>query len=362
MAEAQFLDDTLRIYARTPNARDWITHPDTLVPHSFYHNNLALRQHRNFSAADLAAATNVGIFGDSYTENVGMPVQYSFTEPLDYLLNQSGQRFNVLNFGVQGYDPLQSYLHSADFGHAADLDHVFYVFCPNDLTDLYERKQAYADGIRRWVRNEAIRKRWWSPLIRRLHASYLILDVTGLWASVLANTAETTVNINEYLKWAPDGRKEMRAIERAFRKGRLDDDDAKITLGIFRQLIHSWKVLAEQNGSTFSVVLLPLYPPQPFVVDLLNAADVEQIDLYACFGDIDPGHPQRPWISSPYRFKNDSHWNEEGNRLAAVCLYRVLEAKTGLSPLSEAELEEIIFQYYAAFEWAYPQDRAGGGD
>ena len=57
LAEAQFHTDAMRIWARTPNSRAWRNHLDTLVSHSFHHNNLAFRQHRDFSAADLAAAT-----------------------------------------------------------------------------------------------------------------------------------------------------------------------------------------------------------------------------------------------------------------------------------------------------------------
>ena len=137
LAEALFRSDTMRIWARTPDSRDWRFHPDTPMPHSLYHNNHALRQHRDFSAAGLAAATNIGFFGDSFTENSRMAAQYSFTEPLDYLLNQRGGRFNVLNFGVSGYGPGQSLLHYEHFRSTEDLDHVLYVYCENDLLNIY---------------------------------------------------------------------------------------------------------------------------------------------------------------------------------------------------------------------------------
>ena len=99
LAEAQFHQDARRLWARSPCARSRAHHPDTGLSRPLHYNNLALRQHRNFSEADLASATNVGVFGDSFVENVLMNAPYSFTEPLDYLLNRSGRRFNVLNFG-----------------------------------------------------------------------------------------------------------------------------------------------------------------------------------------------------------------------------------------------------------------------
>ena len=348
LAEAQFHFDAMRIWARTPHQRDFRYHPDTGAPHFVYYNNLGLRQHRNFSAADLAAAVNVGVFGDSFTENTGMAVPYSFTEPLDYLLNRGQQRFNVLNFGVDGYGPGQSLLHYEHFRYAADLDHVLYVYCRNDLRNIYATGLFHLDAAGQLVRNEAIRESWWGPFMRRWHLSYLVLDVRQRWPAV---HAETTA-ISEHLE---RGRAERLRDERhlalygAIRQGRLDQDDLKHSLRIFRQLIRRWKHLVEHTGGTFSVVLLPSHPPQPFVVELLTAEGVEVIDLYACFRDADPAHPQRPWDGSFYRFKHDEHWNETGNRLAAVCLYRVLEARTGRPKWSEEKLQDTLFQYYAAF-------------
>ena len=359
LADAQLHFHARRIWARTPNFRDWMHHPDTGLPHPFYHNNLALRQHRNFSAADLAA-TNIGVFGDSFTENSGMPVHYSFTEPLDYLLNQSGTPFNVLNFGVDGYGPGQSLLHYEQFRYAEDLDHVLYVFCINDLWNLYETGLFHLDETGHLERNAAIRSSWWVALIRRLQTTYLVLDVSGRWASFLA---AATIN-REDLRRGYDERvrdERWQVMVGAFRAERLTHDDPKNSLAIFRQLVRHWKHLVERNDSTFSVVLLPNDPPPPFVVALLQAEDVEVIDLHACFGEADPTSSDRPWKKSPYRFKKDHHWNEAGNRLAAVCLYRVLAEQTGLPPLSESRLREALFQYYATFRDEPPLQAGEGG-
>ena len=90
LAEANFSHDAMRIFARKPNSRRSTYHPDTRLYHSLHHNNLGLRQHRDFRESDLAAAANIGVFGDSFTENIRMAAPYSFTEPLDYLLNLRG--------------------------------------------------------------------------------------------------------------------------------------------------------------------------------------------------------------------------------------------------------------------------------
>ena len=355
LAEAHFRSDAMRIWARTPNSRSLYTHLDTFEQHSAYYNNLALRQHRNFSAADLAAATNIGVFGDSFTENIRMPVQYSFTEPLDYLLNQSGKPFNVLNFGVDGYGPGQSLLHYVHFRYAADLDHVVYVYCKNDLPNLYQTGLFHLDAAGHLERNEAIRSSWRASLVRNLHTAYLILDASGRLPSFLAETESATAELRRgYVERLRDESQE--GLHRTISQERLDNDDLKNSVAIFRQLIRRWKHLVEHNGSTFSVVLLPDDPPPPFVVALLNAEAVEIIDLYDCFGQRDPAHNDREWTNSPYRFRNDDHWNEAGNKLAAVCLYRVLEKRTEIPALSESKLQETLFRYYAAFEGNDPPD------
>ena len=135
----------------------------------------------------------------------------------------------------------------------------------------------------------------------------------------------------------------------------------KDTLEIFRQLIRSWKHWAELNGSTFSVV----FPPDqshPVIVDLLEAEGVESIALDACFGNHVSAYKERPSSRSLYRFKNDPHWNEAGNQLAAVCLYRFLEENVGLPRLSEDELREALSRYYAAFAGGMPLKTEGGGE
>ena len=47
--------------------------------------------------------------------------------------------------------------------------------------------------------------------------------------------------------------------------------------------------------------------------------------------------------------------------MAAACLYRVLEEKTGIPVLSEDRLQEALFRYYAAFGGEIPPKAGGEG-
>ena len=326
-------------YNRRANSRDETAHVDTLIPHGLHHNNLGLRQHRNHSEADLTAATNIGVFGDSFTENVGIDAPYSFTEPLDYLLNQSGHRFNVLNFGVEGWGTDRSLLRYAHYPDVEDLDHVFYTYYSNDLEDIYRSGLFHSDGAGHLTRSEVLRASWWVPLISRLHVSYLILDAAGHISSLLE---ETATNKNPRIDSCP-----------------LNENE-KSSLAIFRQLIRRWKSLVETHANTFSVVTIP-DDRYPCIHSLLREEGVEVLNLYDCFMDHDPGHARGSWYDSPspYRFETSFHWNEAGNHLAAVCLYRFLEKKAKLPRLSEDRLQQELYRYYSAFGGWSPTDLGG---
>ncbi len=350
LAEAKLRQDAGRIWARQANSRDSIGNKDTLTSHALHHNNLALRQHRDFSEADLAATTNIGVFGDSWTENIRMDAPYSFTEPLDYLLNQGRTRFNVLNFGVEGYGPDQSFLHYETFRYVHELDYVLYVYCDNDIGNISQTRLFHLDETGTLARNEMILSRWfWVPLTSRLHLSYLILDATG--------------SLSSYFEIVPiQNTSKPRHLTVPRRRGRSQSDEyRKDGSAIFPQLIRRWKSLVETRGSTFYVVTLPSRPVDPLPASIFREEGVEVINLYDCFGDHDPAHLRRHWDESPYRFRNDDHWNKAGNHLAAVCLYRVLEEKAGLPPLTEDGLREALHRYYSAFGGWSPTDLGGGG-
>ena len=342
LAQAQFRQDERRLWARTPHARNRMHHPDTGLSHPFDHNNLALRQHRNFSEADLASATNVGVFGDSFVENAGMDAPYSFTEPLDYLLNQSGRRFNVLNFGVSGYGTGQSFLHYANFRYAQDLDYVVYVYCEGDLWNISKNGLFSLDDAGDLVENAPLPPGGWVRFVSSLHLSYLLLDVQGRLSSHIRERRR------EYSG-------QVRARRQPF------DTDWKQSLPIFKKLLRRWKHLVESKGSVFRVVSLPDGPLNPSPAAVFSEEEIEVIDLYDCFTGFDAAHAQRRWHHSPYRFENDWHWNEAGNRLAAVCLYQVLAEEMRLPTRIEADLRTALDRYYAVFDGRTSTNFGGGG-
>ena len=345
LAEAAFVRDPALIYAPVPNNCGARPHPDTAVPHSVCHNNLGLRQHRNFSATDLESSVNIAFFGDSFMENVNMPAQHSFTEPLDYLLNfGGGGRFNVLNFGVRGYGTGQTLLRYETSSVRERLNHVFYVYCWNDLEDDQAAGLFSLDDAGELQRSGAAPPAAAISLLSRLHLSYLVLDAFGR------------------LSWIGDLGRRVRlehwARKKSIKASANADGLPWSAYAVFRQLLRRWKQGAEGLGASFRVLWLPRERfrgkgyDAPGVAPIVREEGVESVNLRRCFAERDPAHLQTSWGRSPYRFKNNDnpHWNEAGNRLAAVCLYRFLEGELGLPKLSEADLQEALHRYYSAFE------------
>jgi hypothetical protein len=78
----------------------------------------------------------IAIFGDSMTEGVQVNLDETFTQQLEMRLRRRGFRVEVLNFGVNGYSPLQEYLLYLHAGRIYQPDLILQaVFLDNDVAD-----------------------------------------------------------------------------------------------------------------------------------------------------------------------------------------------------------------------------------
>ena len=341
LAQAPLIHDPNLLFARKPSHCSFHLHRDSRLPHPLCHNNLGLRQHRDFSAADLESSVNIGFFGDSFIENIAMEAHFSFTEPLDYLLNIGERRINVLNFGVHGYGTSQSLRRYELWDLQETLDHLFYVYYENDLKDNLASPLFRLDDAGQLAREEeALSGRF--GLLSKLHLSYLALDAAG----------RLRVHLKEIRAKGPE------------REPATDNGEAsgvaRSEFALFRQLLRHWKQAIESNGAHFRLVWLPMETRDfSSVAAIAKEEGVETLNLRDCFGERDPAHLRTPWLHSPYRFKHGLHWNEAGNRLAALCLHRFLEGALELPRLPEEEVELALRRYYSAFE--APMAGGGGG-
>ena len=283
---------------------------------------------------------NIAFFGDSQTENVDIPAQYSYTEPLDFLLNINrvavdsvvpglpGQTtgFQVLNFGRRGYGPARSYLRWLQLPERGKLAHVFYMVCKNDLADL--EKALRSNLVLRGASGEMLTgipltPPPWKRVLAHLHITYLAVDA---WQRVRSDGAPG--------------------------EGQLSHDDLIL---MFHDVVRRWKSEVEAHGAAFHVVLLP-NPIEGFGGAMRNewlrtlrsdaafATEIGFFDLAQCFQTEIPGFHYRDW-----RFDKNPHWNSAANMVAATCLYRYLADALSLPDRTDDDLANARYAYYRAF-------------
>lgn len=337
-----------RLWARVPNSHWWGWHADTRERHIVRYNELGLRQHRNFETSSWGESVNIGFFGDSFVENTMLPAQHMFTEILDHLLNAGGrERFNVLNFGVNSYGPGQSFLHYQQFDR--HLDHVFFVFVPNDIRNIADTGLFRLDEDGEPVSVTESKTSALMRLLSKLHVAYLVLDAAETfavtWPEVKRREFANGVNAEIEARFAEIPRGvQLLADEQGFR--------------LFGAVLARWKMLVEARGGAFHVVFLPmdadaLSAGRDEIVararQLAADAKAATVDLLACAEKL-----SRPFSYDDVRFRRDRHWNESGNRLAAQCLFRYIERARGGVPLPAETLAEHLRAYDAAFAATAP--------
>ena len=334
--------DASQLWSPIPNTYRNRTHPDTGARHAVIYNNFGSRQHRNFDVDALKQAENIAFFGDSYTENIRIEAQYSFTEVLDFLLNLQDERdFNVLNFGVDGYGPGQEFARYLQFPHRDELGHVLYVFCDNDIEDFHNRRLFSLDESGNLVANDAADTGPLTMAFGRLHLTHLVRDFAqrlSLPHRLVAPEEEQPRERIEPIYLISE------RIMRRKQEGASSGDALDDSIAAFQALLSRWKVVVEARGGEFRVVVLPFLSRKTLQGVFPMHLDV--VYLHDCFRDMIPSFN----YYVDWSFRSDKHWNEAGNMVAAHCLYRFLEEDAGLPPLSDAALAKARHEYYAAVD------------
>ena len=304
------------------------------------YNEVGARTSRSFAEGEFAETVNLAFFGDSMTENIHLPVQYGFTEHLHYLLNHlptgwqptrhadpaAKPHFNVLNFGVWGWTTAREYFRWQRVSAKRTFDHVFYVFCRNDVSD-FPNQIAYGtvslDESGNVQRGDSTSVPAWKRLIAHLQLTYLAIDAWKRLAGQAMGEEQERVDYG-------DERLAMRDARSAVRK-----------------LVLRWKREVEAGGGRFHVVLLPSRDDQ-WMFSTLGLSvlddDLDVFDLLDCFQAHIPDYKIGDWM-----LRNDPHWNSAANMIAASCLYRYLEDVLDLPPRTDEALAAARHTYYQAF-------------
>ena len=356
LVEYETLLDRFRIYTNPRNHSFQFPHPDRKTEHLVLHNSLGLRQSREFQMAKPSSTIRIGVFGDSFTENLAMEVQYVFTEPLDYLLNRTGRSFEVINFGTNGYGTDQAYLQYLDEGRVLDLDVVFYLHCQNDLGDIIANRliDLDASGQLRYRPAKPVGLVKW--ILRHLYLTYFLIDKASRFSASFTSTLEDGLDTVGRLVvnhvWDLHHRYQSALMKRE----EISDPDLRNALRLFSTIMKAWSEKSQEGSATLYMGVLPGYsnellrrldPNQPFdyyniaIAQLVEEVGIETLNLRPFFVEMEK--------QDIYGFPlNDGHWGEEGNKLAAVILFKFLANKLNLSE-DDDFIKKRLFEYYSSF-------------
>jgi hypothetical protein len=341
LVDTKFQRHAYRIHANPRAAAYTRIHPDTQEEYVTIHNSLGFRQHREFQLEKPRGLLRIGFFGDSFTENMRMWAPYSFTEPLDHLLNEAGIATEVLNFGTDGYGTDQVLLQYLDEAPLLELDVVFYLYCHNDLKDILADRlfEVSETGELRYLPQHT--PSWWKELLRRFYLTYFVAGAISQYSpsvkerlTGLAYDPETVVDAEQ---------------ERANRK-RVGDvsvlkrtDALEESLRLFRRLVSELRDATRRRNQRFAVVLLPISGDANLeIARILRELEIEVLDLF-------PRFQAEAQPRDAFFFENDAHWNEEGNKVAAVHLFEYLTGHLGLPGPGDEFVGEALHRYYSAF-------------
>ena len=354
LVENAFLENSSRIFATSRNTRQNVPHPDWKKEHTIHYNNLGLKQCREFVVPKPPGVTRIGFFGDSFTENVFMPTQYSFTEPLDFLLNRTGGRFEVLNFGTSGYGTDQEYLQYREEAKRLGLDVAVVMIYQNDLGDILSNRLYLLDAEGKVKRAEARRSSWAVRALKRLRLTYFILDA---WKRVKegGEGSQPSAPLDASTETATRESIEKAVLDELARpeKGKGRDLESRFgemerkAMLLFAAVMNTWEDEARRDGVKMYAVFVPNnYPNQELMKWVVSAIKMESLDLLPDF------LRESPDLKDLF-FKNDRHWNEEGNKIAAVGLFKFLAEKLKIGHGGDDFIRKNLGLYYSSLARPY---------
>ncbi len=102
------------------------------VPGKGEFNSLGLRDYENYEWHKSPGHVRILIIGDSITFGTGVPKEFTYAKFLERLLNRNGQKFEVLNGGVEGYNTVQQIAWFFHHLYKLEPDVVIVGYCLND--------------------------------------------------------------------------------------------------------------------------------------------------------------------------------------------------------------------------------------
>lgn len=274
-------------------------------------NSLGLRG-REVALRKEEGVFRVLVFGDSFAFGVGVDEEHLFSSHLERLLSlSSGARSEVINMGVSGYSTDQELLLFEDLGANLAPDLVLVVACDNDfpgnLSDF--AYQAYYKPYFSLEAGGLLRRNIPVPRLSRLQEIKLWLGrESNAWNAFRSRRA-------------PAG--PLQAFLDRFQVA-LPRSSPADPVRLMAAILRAFRARVEASGAAFVVLNTGHRGEKTPLFQALRAElDPEHFHLLGMEGHMAQARRRSP--EGHWGFEDDSHWNVDSHRLAAVVAHLDLQ-------------------------------------
>lgn len=233
--------------------------------------------------------------GDSFTEGDGASYDSSYVSILKNKLIESDKKYEIMNAGVCGSDPLDNYINLRDRLISFQPDIIFQTLTSSDLTtDIIIR-----GGMKRFLNEGKVKYTkppWWEPIYAISYISRIFFQKMGY---------------NELL-----------------RKNYVTSEEKDFLDITIKDLIDDYTATCVENQIKLYIVLRPdkheiehnnySYDFSEIMNSIKKNEHVEVIDLLPCYTDY---LMNEGFELNDFFWKQDGHHNSRGYKMMADCIY-----------------------------------------
>ena len=250
------------------------------------------------------------MFGDSFTENIGVDKKFEYSN----ILNKNIENYNIVNYGVGGYSADQVFIRYLKYKHH-DIKYIFYHIMPGD-EGFSTKSKFYSDGtfiIDKPKLNVLFQA------IGKLNITYFLVDSYYVLKSILSDSysSNETGNYSSILSnkiYKQFYHQDLKKCKHLQKKIEYKDFvDCK--LGLFN-LLKIFQSEAELNKIEFYVLV---YPDPNFIYFFEEVLKMEKNNISYFVLDFELANNKKLIFKNP----KDFHWNEYGNIIYANNLQKI---------------------------------------
>ena len=309
------LEPSPAIYERSHSSIQRHKHPDLnyIIINKFDTDGV-----KNFGDITTSSKKNIiGIFGDSFTENIAIDKKFEFST----LLNQTLKNYKVVNYGTGGYSADQIFIRYLKYKNH-DLKHVFYLFNYGDKS--FQTKSIFNDDGSYLIDYPELNNFY--NTIGKIRLTYLVIDGYFILKNIF-NTNFTLSSEKNY-KSILANKIYKKLYGKVYQKCDLIVDyQCKKNL---INLLKIFKKEVENNGASFHIIVNPNNNNILFFKDIMTLTN-ENFSYFFLDKNLLNG---TIFEKKKINFLNDSHWNEYGNYLLAKNLKSIFN-KVGIKSISD---------------------------